>query len=42
VFSRSTTNANVGYALTSPDVLAKVAQAENRTAAVSTQSCSPD
>jgi S1-C subfamily serine protease len=42
VFSRSTTNPDVGYALTSKEVLAKVVQAENRTAAVSTQSCSPD
>jgi S1-C subfamily serine protease len=42
VFSRSTTNSGVGYALTSPEVLAKVVEAENRTAPVSTQSCSPD
>ncbi|HXR53618.1 MAG TPA: MarP family serine protease [Acidimicrobiales bacterium] len=42
VFSRSTTNAAVGYALASPDVLAKVVQAENRTTPVSTHSCSPD
>jgi S1-C subfamily serine protease len=42
VFSRSTTNAGVGYALASPEVLAMVVQAENRTAQVSTQSCSPD
>jgi S1-C subfamily serine protease len=42
VFSRSTTDADVGYALTSPEVLAKVVEAESRTAAVSTQSCSPD
>lgn len=42
VFSRSTTNAGVGYALASPDVLAMVVKAENRTAAVGTLSCSPD
>jgi S1-C subfamily serine protease len=42
VFSRSTTNADVGYALASPAVLANVVDAENRTARVSTQSCSPD
>jgi S1-C subfamily serine protease len=42
VFSRSTTNPDVGYALTSPAVLAKVIAAENETARVSTQSCSPD
>ena len=42
VFSRSTSDAHVGYALASPDVLAKVVGAENRTAPVSTQNCSPD
>lgn len=42
VFSRSTTNSDVGYALSSPNVLNEVAQAENLTARVSTQSCSPD
>jgi S1-C subfamily serine protease len=42
IFSRSTTNSDVGYALTSPAVLKEVAQAENQTARVSTQSCSPD
>jgi len=42
VFSRSTTNSDVGYALTSPEVLSEVAQGENRTARVSTGGCSPD
>jgi len=42
VFSRSTTDNSVGYALTSPEVLKAIAPAENRTAAVGTQSCSPD
>jgi S1-C subfamily serine protease len=42
VFSRSTSDADVGYALASPDVLGKVVGAENRTAPVSTQNCSPD
>ncbi len=42
IFSRSTTSNDVGYALTSPGVLSEVLAAENRTAAVSTQSCSPD
>ena len=39
VFSRSTVYANVGYALTSPGVLARVHQAELRQAPVSTQKC---
>lgn len=42
VFSRSTTDGSVGYALTSPEVLSTVAQAESRTTAVGTQNCSPD
>lgn len=42
VFSRSTTDANVGYTLTSPEVLSAISQAEGRTATVGTQSCSPD
>jgi len=42
IFSRSTTSSNVGYALTSPEVLSEVLAAENRTAPVDTQSCSPD
>ncbi len=39
VFSRSTIDQGVGYALTSPDVLSRVQQAEARTAAVSTGAC---
>jgi S1-C subfamily serine protease len=39
VFSRSTVYANVGYALTSPGVLARVRQAASRQAPVSTQKC---
>lgn len=39
VFSRSTTNSDVGYALTSPGVLARVQQAESATGAVSTGTC---
>lgn len=42
VFSRSTTDPNVGYALTSSEVLREVARAENRTARISTQACSPN
>ncbi len=42
VFSRSTTSPDVGYALTSPEVLNEVAQAENGITRVSTQGCSPD
>jgi S1-C subfamily serine protease len=42
VFSRSTTSPDVGYALTSPEVLNEVVRAENDTARVSTQGCSPD
>ncbi|MGH9046363.1 MAG: MarP family serine protease, partial [Acidimicrobiales bacterium] len=42
VFSRSTTDSDVGYALTSPGVLSEVIAGENRTAPVSTQACSPD
>lgn len=42
VFSRSTTNADVGYALTSPEVLKEVVEGENRSARVSTQGCSPE
>jgi S1-C subfamily serine protease len=42
VFSRSTVDGNVGYALTSPGVLARVTSAEDRTATVSTQNCPPD
>lgn len=39
VFARSTTNGDVGYALASPAVLAKVHQAEAATTTVSTQGC---
>jgi S1-C subfamily serine protease len=39
VFSRSTVYPNVGYALTSPGVLARVHQSEQRHAAVSTGPC---
>ncbi|HEY2215813.1 MAG TPA: MarP family serine protease [Acidimicrobiales bacterium] len=39
VFSRSTVYPNVGYALTSPGVLARVRMAESRQAAVSTGKC---
>ena len=39
VFSRSTVYQNVGYALTSPGVLARVQQAERRHAAVGTGPC---
>jgi S1-C subfamily serine protease len=39
VFSRSTVYDNVGYALTSPGVLARVQEAASRTAAVSTRNC---
>jgi S1-C subfamily serine protease len=39
VFSRSTVDDDVGYALTSPDVAARVAVAEKVTAPVSTGAC---
>jgi S1-C subfamily serine protease len=39
VFSRSTVYSNVGYALASPGVLARVQQAEFRQASVSTRGC---
>jgi S1-C subfamily serine protease len=39
IFSRSTVYPNVGYALTSPGVLARVQQAEQRKSAVSTGQC---
>jgi S1-C subfamily serine protease len=42
VFSRSTTDADVGYALTSPEVLQEVLQGESRTTRVSTDGCSPE
>jgi len=39
VFSRSTTNGDIGYALTSPGVLSRVQKAETRSTAVSTEGC---
>ena len=42
VFSRSTVYPNMGYALTSPGVLARGALAENQQAAVSTQKCATE
>ncbi len=42
IFSKSTTDDDVGYALTSPGVLNEVIEAENRTTPVSTEACSPD
>jgi S1-C subfamily serine protease len=39
VFSRSTTNGDIGYALTSPGVLTRVQQAEGRSTPVGTQGC---
>ena len=41
VFSRSTVDTNVGYALTSPDVLVRVARAEAATHPVGTGRCTP-
>jgi S1-C subfamily serine protease len=42
VFSRSTTDSDVGYALTSPGVLSRVQGATFDTAAVGTGACTPD
>jgi S1-C subfamily serine protease len=39
VFSRSTTNGDIGYALTSPGVRTRVDESETRTAAVGTGGC---
>ncbi|MHB1712084.1 MAG: MarP family serine protease [Acidimicrobiales bacterium] len=39
VFSRSTTNGDIGYALTSPGVLARVKRAERATGVVGTGAC---
>lgn len=39
VFSRSTTNGDIGYALTSPGVLSRVLQAESSSSAVGTGPC---
>lgn len=41
VFSRSTVDPNIGYALTSPDVLPRVARAETVVTPVSTGACTP-
>ncbi|HEV3131505.1 MAG TPA: MarP family serine protease [Acidimicrobiales bacterium] len=41
VFSRSTTNGDIGYALTSPGVLSRVVQAESGSAAIGTGACAP-
>ena len=41
VFSRSTTNGDIGYALTSPDVLSRVDQAESSPKVVGTGGCAP-
>jgi S1-C subfamily serine protease len=41
VFSRSTTNGDIGYALTSPGVLSRVVQAESVSAPVGTGACVP-
>jgi len=41
VFSRSTTNGDIGYALTSPGVLSRVQQAESAGKVVSTGACVP-
>ena len=41
VFSRSTVDADVGYALTSPDVLVRVAEAARATTTVGTGRCTP-
>lgn len=41
VFSRSTTNGDIGYALTSPGVLVRVQEAESVTRPVGTGSCVP-
>jgi S1-C subfamily serine protease len=39
VFSRSTTNGDIGYALTSPGVLSRVQQAESSRRVVGTGAC---
>jgi S1-C subfamily serine protease len=41
VFAASTTDSNVGYALTSDDVLARLETVLGSTAAVSTEECAP-
>ena len=42
VFSRSTVNRSIGYALTSPDILARVVAAEQVHVPVGTGSCAPE
>ena len=42
VFSRSTTNGDIGYALTSPGVLSRVRQSETSPHVVGTGACAPD
>ncbi len=42
VFSRSTTDPGVGYALSSPEVLTRLQQAETHTTGVSTGACTTD
>ena len=41
VFAASTTDGDVGYALTTPQIMPLVQKAETRTAAVSTEGCVP-
>jgi len=41
VFSRSTLDPAIGYALTSPDVLPRLAQAEGTVVPVPTGGCAP-
>ncbi len=41
VFSRSTVDPSIGYALTSPDVLPRLARAEGTVQPVSTGGCAP-
>jgi S1-C subfamily serine protease len=41
VFSRSTTNGDIGYALTSPGVVSRVVQAEAGSAPIGTGACAP-
>ena len=41
VFSRSTTNGDIGYALTSPGVLTRVSRAAGATGPVGTGACAP-
>jgi S1-C subfamily serine protease len=41
VFSRSTTNGDIGYALTSPGVLSRVLRADSISKPVGTGACTP-